>query len=62
MNFLLAELLFENRQYTAAIHEYEKTAYNYDDHAKGAEAGYSALLAYSEAEKRLIDLALQERN
>lgn len=53
MNFLLAELLFENGQYSAATHEYEKTAYDYDDHAKGAEAGYSALLAYNKSENEL---------
>jgi len=53
VNFLFAELLFENRQYAAAAHEYEKTAYDYHDHEKGAKAGYSALLAYGEREKEL---------
>lgn len=55
MNFLLAELLFENRQYPAATEEYEKAAYDYNDYAKGAEAGYSALLAYGKAEKELAE-------
>ena len=55
MNFLLAELLFENGQYAEAAREYERTAYDYAEHDKGAEAGYSALLAYSEAEKTLDD-------
>ena len=32
--------------------EYEKTAYGYPAHAKSADAGYAALLAYAEQEKR----------
>lgn len=46
-NFLLAELLFEDRQYAEAATEYEKTAYGYDKHADSADAGYGALLAYA---------------
>jgi len=53
INFLFAELLFENRQYTGAVREYEKTAYDYNEHDKSAEAGYAALLAYHEREKEL---------
>ena len=45
MNFLLAELLNEIRQYGEAAMEYEKTAYEYKAHAKSAEAGYAAILA-----------------
>ncbi|MBI3545925.1 MAG: tetratricopeptide repeat protein [Gammaproteobacteria bacterium] len=65
MNFLLAEMLFEDKQYAAAVPEYEKTAYDYPPHAKSADAGYAALLAYSQQEK-LIDkqekLAWQKRS
>lgn len=53
MNFLLAEMLFEDRRYGDAVVEYEKTAYDYPRHAKSADAGYAALLAYTEQEKRL---------
>jgi len=53
MNFLLAELLFESKDYLAAASEYEKTAYQYKEHPKRAEAGYATLLAYREYEKTL---------
>ncbi len=53
MNFLLAEMLFENKRYADAAIEYEKTAYEYPQHNKSADAGYAALLAYSEQEKVL---------
>lgn len=46
MNFLLAETLFESRDYARAAAEYAKTAYDYPRHAQSAEAGYAALLAY----------------
>ncbi len=47
MNFLLAEALFESKQFKNAASEYEKTAYQYRKFTKGAEAGYAALLAYA---------------
>jgi TolA-binding protein len=53
MNFLLAEMLFEDKRYADAAVEYEKTAYDYPRHNKSADAGYAALLAYTEQEKRL---------
>ncbi len=53
MNFLLAELLFESKDYLAAAKEYEKTAYEYGQHPKRAEAGYAALLANRSHEKTL---------
>ena len=52
-NFLLAELLFEDQRYAEAAVEYEKTAYQYPQHEKSAEAGYAALLAYAEQERRM---------
>ncbi len=52
-NFLLAELLFETRQYADAAREYERTAYDYPEHPKAAEAGYAALLAYAAQEPAL---------
>ncbi|HEU0199598.1 MAG TPA: tetratricopeptide repeat protein, partial [Burkholderiaceae bacterium] len=52
-NFLLAELLFEDRRYAEAAAEYEKSAYQYPRHAKSGDAGYAALLAYAQQEKSI---------
>ena len=52
-NFLLAELLYEDGRYAEASTEYEKTAYGYPRHERSADAGYAALLAYAQQEKRL---------
>ncbi|MBL8287751.1 MAG: tetratricopeptide repeat protein [Rubrivivax sp.] len=62
--FLLAELLFEDRQFPAAVVEYETVAYGAPvaaaaaaprlaapAFAKAADAGYAALLAYAEQGK-----------
>lgn len=51
-NFLLAELLYEDARFAEAAVEYEKSAYGYPVHAKSADAGYAALLAYAGQEKR----------
>jgi tetratricopeptide (TPR) repeat protein len=53
LNFLLAETLFENKQYEMAAKEYEKTAYQYVKSGKNAEAGYAALVAYGELVKQV---------
>jgi TolA-binding protein len=50
--FLLAESRFEAEDYAAAIDAYEQAAYQYADNERGAEAGYSALIAYEELIKR----------
>ena len=50
-NFLLAELLYEDKRYAEASVEYEKTAYGYPAHAKSADAGYAALLGYANQQK-----------
>jgi len=52
-NFLLAEVLFESGAYREAADEYERAAYAYPFHDKGAEAGYAALLAYARHEETL---------
>ena len=44
--FLLAESRFEAEDYPAAIDAYEVAAYQYTNNERGAEAGYSAILAY----------------
>ena len=53
MNFLLAETLYDGKQYGRAVTEYEKTAYHYPQHAKSAEAGYAALLSYKKLQPLL---------
>ncbi len=50
-NFLLAELLVEDKRFGEAAVEYQKAAYDYPAHAHSADAGYAALLAYREQEK-----------
>lgn len=52
-NYLLAEVLFESRQYERATHEYERTAYAYPPNARSAAAGYAALVAYQKQEETL---------
>ena len=51
-NFLLAELLFEDGRFAEASREYERASYGYPTHAKSADAGYAALLAYAQQQKK----------
>lgn len=59
-NFLLAELLYEDKRFSEAAVEYEKAAYQYPVHAKSADAGYSALLSYAALEKTAQPAQLAE--
>ncbi|HEY0745129.1 MAG TPA: tetratricopeptide repeat protein [Steroidobacteraceae bacterium] len=52
-NYLLADTLFESRQYLDAAQEYESTAYHYEAHEKAAAAGYAAIVAYGKQEEML---------
>ncbi len=52
-NFLLADTLFDSRQYLDAATEYERTAYGYGDHDKAGAAGYAAVVAYGKQEDAL---------
>jgi TolA-binding protein len=52
-NFLLADTLFESKQYEEAAKEYESTAYHYGKHEKAAAAGYAAVIAYGKQEETL---------
>jgi tetratricopeptide (TPR) repeat protein len=52
-NFLLADTLFESKQYLDAAQEYENTAYRYGDHEKASAAGYAAIIAYGKQEETL---------
>ncbi len=46
INYLLADLLLENRSFDLAAVEYEKTAYEYPRHERSSQAGYAAIYAY----------------
>ena len=59
MNFLLADIWFETKEYAKAVTEFERTAYNYQPHSRDAEAGYAALVAYSDWMKRIDDAAIK---
>ena len=50
-NYLLADTLFESKQYLDAAQEYETTAYSYGSHEKAAAAGYAAIVAYGKKRK-----------
>jgi cellulose synthase operon protein C len=52
-NFLLADTLFESKQYEDAAKEYESTAYHYGNHEKAAAAGYAAIIAYGKQEETM---------
>jgi tetratricopeptide (TPR) repeat protein len=48
INFQLADLLLENKDFGEAARQYERTAYGYAPHARAAAAGYSAVYAFRE--------------
>jgi TolA-binding protein len=53
LNFMFADLLYEEKRYGAAADEYTYAAYHYLKHARSADAGYAALQAYTQHEKGL---------
>src|SRR5262245_8218369 len=46
INYQLADLLLENKDFGEAAKQYERTAYGYSQHARSADAGYAAVYAY----------------
>jgi len=48
INYQLAGLMLENRDFHNAALEYERTAYDYPVHKDSSEAGYAAVYAYRE--------------
>jgi cellulose synthase operon protein C len=52
-NYLLADALFESKQYSEAATEYERTAYDYPNNARSAVAAYAALVADQKSEDAL---------
>jgi TolA-binding protein len=63
LNYKLAALMLENKDYRDAALEYESTAYNYPRHDKSSEAGYAAVYAYRQylAKAPPSDLVLVKR-
>lgn len=71
LNFLLADLLYDNGRFREAAQEYTATAYDYEGHGRAAEAGIAAVSAWERlletapeaergvAEGRLIDSSLR---
>lgn len=59
MNFLLADIWFETKEYAKAVAEFERTAYQYKPHPKDAEAGYAALVAYNDWMKGIDDVVVK---
>jgi len=52
INYRLADLLLEHEDFGDAAREYERTAYAYPEHDQAAAAGYAAIYAHREHEKR----------
>jgi tetratricopeptide (TPR) repeat protein len=48
VNYQLADLLLENKDFGEAAKQYERTAYGYEPHPQSAAAGYAAIYAYRE--------------
>jgi cellulose synthase operon protein C len=54
INYQLADVLLENRDFGEAATQYERTAYGYPQHARSADAGYAAVYAYREQLKAAV--------
>lgn len=48
MNFQMAELMLENKDFRGAAEAYEHTAYDYPAHEKSSEAAYAAVYSWRE--------------
>jgi tetratricopeptide (TPR) repeat protein len=48
VNYQLADLFLENKDFGEAAKQYERTAYGYAPHPRSAAAGYAAIYAYHE--------------
>ena len=59
VNYKLADLLLENKDFGEAAKQYERTAYGYAPHPQSAAAGYAAIYAYRE-QLKVADKKQQE--
>jgi tetratricopeptide (TPR) repeat protein len=57
MHLRLADLLLENEDFGQAALEYEHTAYDYPEHEQAAKAGYAAIFAHRQHQKRFAGQA-----
>jgi tetratricopeptide (TPR) repeat protein len=48
INYQFADLLLEHKDFGEAANQYQRTAYDYPEHAQSAAAGYAAIYAYRE--------------
>ena len=48
INYQLADLLLEHKDFAGAARQYERTAYEYPAHAQSGSAGYAAIYAHRE--------------
>jgi outer membrane protein assembly factor BamD (BamD/ComL family) len=55
INYQVADLLLENKDFAHAAVEYERTAYGYAAHERSAAAGYAAIFAHREHLKVVDD-------
>src|SRR5258705_1632604 len=60
VNYQLADLLLENKDFGEAAKQYERTAYAYAPHPQSAAAGYAAIYAYRE-QLKIADKQQQDR-
>ena len=60
INYQLADLLLENKDYGEAAKEYERTAYDYPMHDRSSAAGYAAIFAHREQLKAASPAEEQE--
>jgi len=60
LNRRLADLLLEHQDFGEAAREYERTAYEYPEHEAAAAAGYAAIYAHRESQKRAAGPDQQE--
>jgi TolA-binding protein len=52
IHYRLADLLLEHQDFADAAGEYQRTAYDYPEHEQAAAAGYAAIYAWRESQKR----------
>lgn len=57
IHYRLADLELENEDFGLAARDYERTAYDYAPHPQAAEAGYAAIFAHRENQKRADAMA-----
>jgi tetratricopeptide (TPR) repeat protein len=62
INYELADLLFENKDFGEAAKQYEQTAYGYPVNSRSSAAGYAAVYAYREELKVANTMSDQQRD